>query len=328
VTGEALVLVLTHSDDTFTIDRVADGLRLRGARPVRVDTDLFPAELSLAMGFDRDTTEHALTLAGETFCASDVRAIYNRRVWKPRLDPDLDETFREGCARESTATLRAFLSGLSHARWIDPPLTVTAAEDKPRQLREARAAGLTIPRTIITNDPARVRDFHRSLGGPMVTKMLSPLSYGMQASAFFVHTSLVDPGDLDDLDSLRLCPMVFQELIPKRIELRVIYVAGRCFTGSIDTSKSERAQVDWRRASPDEVRWERHELDPDVAVRLHTLMQRLGLAYGAADFIVTPEGHHVFLEVNPSGEWGMVEHDLGLPIGDALAAALVDGLTA
>ncbi len=323
MTGGPTVLVLTHSDDAFTIDRVADGLRARGARPVRVDTDLFPTELSLSMRFDRDVTEHSLTLAGETFFASDVRAVYNRRVWKPRLDPDLDELYREGCSRESVTTLRAFLAGLSHARWIDPPLTVTAAEDKPRQLREARAAGLTIPRTVITNDPARVRDFYRSLGTPMVTKMLSPLSYGMQASAFFVHTSRVEPDDLDDLDSLRLCPMVFQELVPKRVELRVIYVAGRCFTGAIDASNSERAQVDWRRANPDEVRWERHELDSDITRRLHTLMERLGLTYGAADFIVKPDGEHVFLEVNPSGEWGMVEHDLGLPIGDALAAALV-----
>ena len=326
MTGAPTVLVLTHSEDTFTIDRVADGLRARGAHPVRVDTDLFPSELSLSMRFDRDVSDHALTLAGETFLAADVRAVYNRRVWKPRLDPDLDELYREGCSRESVTTLRAFLAGLSDARWIDPPLMVTAAEDKPRQLREARAAGLTIPRTVITNDPTRVRDFYRSLGTPMVTKMLSPLSYGMQASAFFVHTSRVEPDDLDDLDSLRLCPMVFQELVPKRVELRVIYVAGRCFTGAIDASKSERAQVDWRRANPDEVRWERHALDPDITRRLHTLMRRLGLTYGAADFIVTPDGGHVFLEVNPSGEWGMVEHDLGLPIGDALAAALVDGL--
>jgi hypothetical protein len=39
--------------------------------------------------------------------------------------------------------------------------------------------------------------------------------------------------------------------------------------------------------------------------------------------ICTPAGEHVFLEVNPSGEWGMLERDLGLPIADAIAGALL-----
>jgi len=39
--------------------------------------------------------------------------------------------------------------------------------------------------------------------------------------------------------------------------------------------------------------------------------------------IVTPEGEHVFLEVNPLGQWGMLERDLGLPISQAIAEALL-----
>jgi glutathione synthase/RimK-type ligase-like ATP-grasp enzyme len=52
-------------------------------------------------------------------------------------------------------------------------------------------------------------------------------------------------------------------------------------------------------------------------------MDRLGLAYGAIDVIRTPDGNHVFLEVNPIGEWGMLQRDLGLPIADAIADALL-----
>jgi glutathione synthase/RimK-type ligase-like ATP-grasp enzyme len=51
-------------------------------------------------------------------------------------------------------------------------------------------------------------------------------------------------------------------------------------------------------------------------------MQALGLSFGAVDFIRTPEGEHVFLEVNPSGEWGMLQRDLGLPIAEAIADIL------
>ena len=52
-------------------------------------------------------------------------------------------------------------------------------------------------------------------------------------------------------------------------------------------------------------------------------MSELGLVFGAVDLIRTPSGEHVFLEVNPSGEWGMLERDLGLPISEAIAEALL-----
>lgn len=51
-------------------------------------------------------------------------------------------------------------------------------------------------------------------------------------------------------------------------------------------------------------------------------MSKLGLVFGAVDLICTPSGELVFLEVNPGGEWGMLERDLGLPISEAIADAL------
>jgi hypothetical protein len=40
--------------------------------------------------------------------------------------------------------------------------------------------------------------------------------------------------------------------------------------------------------------------------------------------ICTPSGEYVFLEVNPGGEWGMLERDLRLPISEAIAEALLE----
>nr|MCF4968340.1 MvdC family ATP-grasp ribosomal peptide maturase [Nostoc sp. CMAA1605] len=57
--------------------------------------------------------------------------------------------------------------------------------------------------------------------------------------------------------------------------------------------------------------------------RLREFMGRLELRFGAFDFIVTPDGEHIFLEVNPNGEWGMLERDLDYPIADAIAETLV-----
>lgn len=315
------VLILTHRHDHYTVDRVADALRERGARPQRVDTDRFPAEarLSSAPG------EGDVMVYGDvTIPSGAVEAVWMRHLGLPPLSEELDPAFRVGSQRESVAALYGFLDGLHHARWIDPPDAVHAAENKLRQLRLARGAGLAVPRTLVSNDPARVRAFYDAeRGGGVVAKMLTPLSTGMEGARFFVHTQAVTDAHLEDLDGLQYSPMVFQSRVPKARELRVAYVAGRCFVGAIDTSQVEGAEVDWRRAAPGATPW-RHDTLPDAVVdALRRLMTSLGLRFGAIDLIVTPDGGHVFLEVNPCGEWGMLERDLELPIAAAIADALL-----
>ena len=318
-----VVLLVTHSADHFTVERVAEALAHRGARPVRFDTDLFPETFRLSATLRPSGTEHVLALDAAEVAASEVRAVWARRVWPPRLSVELDERFRDACVRESGAALEGFFDGLHGARWVNDPPRERAAENKLLQLRVARESGLEVPPTLLTNDAARARAFYEAEGGRVVAKLLRPLSVSMGEAPFFVYTSDVGPADLAALGSLSHCPVVFQRKIEKRRELRVAYVAGRLFTGALDASGSARGRTDWRRAAPDECSWESASVASDLTARLTTLMRRLGLAYGAIDLIETPEGRHVFLEVNPGGEWGMLEHDLGLPISEAIAEALL-----
>ena len=48
------------------------------------------------------------------------------------------------------------------------------AASKLVHLDEARAAGLTIPRTLVSTDPARIRGFVRAYRGDVVYKPLRP----------------------------------------------------------------------------------------------------------------------------------------------------------
>jgi MvdC family ATP-grasp ribosomal peptide maturase len=317
------VLLVTHSGDYFTVERVADALARRGARPVRFDTDLFPEEARLSATLRPGGAENVIQTGGIEIEASEVRAVWGRRVWPPRLSGKLDERFRAACVRESAAALEGFFDGLNGARWVNDPRSEHAAENKLLQLRAARESGLDVPPTLLTNDAARARDFYEAENGEVVAKLLRPLSVSMGDAPLFVYTSDVRAEDIEALDSLRHCPVVFQRKIEKRRELRVAYVAGRVFTGALDASDSARGRTDWRLAEPGECSWERATLKPGLTARLKKLMRRLGLVYGAIDLIETPDGRHIFLEVNPGGEWGMLEHDLGLPISEAIADALL-----
>lgn len=317
------VLLLTHSGDFYTIDLVSQALARRGVRPFRLNTDRFPVSVKLSARAGDRRGAQIITEEGAHVSADEVRAVWARKIWTPRLDSDLDERFREMCARESSAALEGFLDALHRSRWVNDIERERAAENKQRQLRIASQVGLRVPRTLVTNDPQAARQFFTETEGRTVAKLLRPLTVSMGAPTLFVYTSLVSEQDLASAESLRHSPVVFQELIPKATELRIAWVAGKAFAGALDASGTSRGQTDWRRAAPEECRWQRAELPEEVERGLRALMSELGLVFGAIDLICTPAGEHVFLEVNPGGEWGMLERDLGLPISDAIADALL-----
>jgi MvdC family ATP-grasp ribosomal peptide maturase len=318
-----VVLLLTHSGDYFTIDRVAEAISRLGARPFRLDTDLFPTAVRLSARLGAEGPRHRIEHGERALDVEEVRAVWMRRIWAPQLGDELDPAFRGPCANESTAALYGFLDGLCEAHWVDALDRISAAEDKLRQLRIARRVGLQIPRTLVTNDPREARAFFEEVKGKMVVKLLRSLSRSMKKTSFFMFTSQVNPDDLVDAELLRYSPAVFQEEIPKRRELRAVFVAGSFFVGALDASLYAEKAMDWRRVEARDVPWERADLPESVRGQVTRFMAELGMQYGAFDFIETPDGEHVFLEVNPSGEWGMLEKELGYPISEAIASALL-----
>ena len=318
------VLLLTHSGDFYTIDLVSEALARKGAHPVRFNTDLFPSSVKLSARAGDERSATLYTETGEQISTAEVRAVWVRKLWSPRMADDLDERYRSMCVGESAAALEGFLDALHEARWVNDLQRQAAAENKQRQLRLAARAGLRVPRTLVTNDPVAARQFFAETEGQTVAKLLRPITVSMDAAQPFVYTSRVCEEDLAGAETLRHSPMVFQELIPKARELRVAWVSNKAFAGALDASGTSRGHTDWRLAIPDECRWEKVELPAEVSSGLQALMSELGLVFGAIDLICTPSGEHVFLEVNPSGEWGMLERDLGLPISEAIAEALLE----
>ena len=61
-----------------------------------------------------------------------------------------------------------------------------------------------------------------------------------------------------------------------------------------------------------------------MARLLGRLRASLGLRYGAFDLIETPDGRHVFLEVNSFAVFSFLGAELSAPIADAVAELLVE----
>lgn len=322
--SQAPILLLTHAQDYYCIDLVQAALEAKGARAWRIDTDRFPTEATLALGFAGGAPRWPLRTAHGEVDLLDVPAFWARRLWPGALPGGLDPQHATWARQQARTAFFDGLALLEGARWVNPIRPMVRAESKLLQLDRAAGLGWTLPPTLVTNEPDEVRRFFADQDGRVVTKLLGALSQTMNATGDFMYTSRVREADLDALDSLRLCPQIFQREIEKARELRIVVVGDRLFTGSIDARGTARGEVDWRRLRPGEGgAWHAEELPPDVAERTLALARALDLVYAAIDVIVTPEGEAVFLEVNPAGEWGWLQRDLGLPIAEALADELL-----
>jgi MvdD-like protein with pre-ATP grasp domain len=203
----------------------------------------------------------------------------------------------------------------SEALWVNNIVRDAAAAHKPWQLDQARQVGLTIPDTLITTDPEKVRAFWQARRGEVIYKPF------LQTFHSWRETRQLKADQLAQLDSVRLAPVIFQSLIPGAADLRVTVIGSEVFPAAVDLRKME-YKLDVRL---NQQAYERHPLPPATTEKLLALMRRLGLEYGAIDLRLTPDGDYVFFEVNPAGQFLFVEHACQLPISAALAAHLIKG---
>ncbi|MBE1496312.1 glutathione synthase/RimK-type ligase-like ATP-grasp enzyme [Amycolatopsis lexingtonensis] len=134
----------------------------------------------------------------------------------------------------------------------------------------------------------------------------------------FIPTTEVAASDLADL-RVALTAHQFQQRVPKVRDVRATVVGGRVFAASI--LSPDAGPIDWR-TNYSALRYEPVSLPSSVEAALLALLDRLGLVFAAADFVVAADGQHHFVDLNPSGQWGWIQEATGLPIAAALAAHL------
>lgn len=314
------VLLVTRSDDNASVDYVSRALHDLNVQPVRLDTDHYPTDVRLSTQFGQSETIRYLSTPQGLIDLGDLQSVWYRRFFAgARIPGNLGDT-REACVNETRRTLYGTIAALPGFQ-VDTLSSVRLTDHKELQLLKAREFGLTIPRTLFSNDPLEVRRFYRQLEGRMITKMQSSFAIYRQGQELVVFTNPMTPRDLEDLSGLRYCPMTFQEWIPKAYELRSTVVGKRVFSARVESQKQEVTAVDWRRDGVGLLEaWEPEQLPPAVEAGLLRLTEFFGLNYAGADFVVAPDGTYYFLEINAGGEWFWLQR--WLPIAEALAELL------
>ena len=311
------ILLVTEQYDP-TADNLLQVLRRRGCPVLRWNLDRYPHGSTLTYRASVHGFEGEIAIDGRIVSFDAVGSVWYRAL-RPRGFPgDLKPEEREFSTREAECALNS-LPAVTDWRWMNEPRRHRNADWKPAQLAAARRLGFTIPRTVITNDPGTVRSFREECGGSIIYKALSQtLSLEPGKAAF---TGIVTDAALSSLDLIQHTPGIFQELVPKDYEVRLTVVANQMYAAKVLSQQNERTRVYWRTA-PYDIKYEPIELPAHICDKVRAFMAEYRLVYSCLDFIVTPDGHHVFLESNPRGQYLWIEHYTGLPITAAIADTL------
>jgi glutathione synthase/RimK-type ligase-like ATP-grasp enzyme len=296
------VLILGTADDDHA-RFMLDHLRARGIDVELLDSRWFPSAATIT--FDPRTGRGGIRLPhGRALRLDEVRSVYWRNYAGVEPQP-LEDPEQAYIAANDARGLFESLLECRHVRWVNGRRAFELHQVKPAALAIVAQLGVPVPQTLLTNDPAAVREF--------VVRVPGAIFKPVQGGA---HTRRVEPRHLTDenLAHLAYAPVTLQEEIPGT-NLRV-FVAGErvlCIevrSGAIDFRDDERPELIACEMPHELETWSRR------------IAERLELVWTGIDWRRTPAGDHYFLEANPSPMFLGFEKATGLPLTESLVRLL------
>lgn len=312
-----MVLVVTNRGD-LTADWLILELERRGADYVRFNTEDYPEATRFSW---EPQSPPRIAIGGRELELDGSASIWYRRPVPPRMRADLPADAAAWASAEADSALTG-LWRTQEALWVNHPQANDRASSKQEQLRTAARLGLDVPRSLVTNEPERVREMAADVPSGLVCKPLHSGHLSIDGKEGLFFTSRLPSVD-GDLLGLGREPYLFQEFVPKLYDVRVTVIGDRVFAVRIESQAEDRASVDWRRVDAHRLEHREEDLPPDIAEACSALLEYYGLRFGAIDLARDTEGRYRFFELNPNGQWVWIEQLMGLPMRACMADLLL-----
>ena len=241
---------------------------------------------------------------------NDYDVVWWRRARKPFVPKEqLHPHDYQFVTRENELFYESITNNMApSAWWINPKSAAINANSKLLQLKIAGECGLLIPITLCSNEPS---DVHRFLlryeqNGVIYKPLCSGVWFEKQ-SMKIAYTIKINMSDLPNDQLLQLSPGIFQKEVKKAFELRIVCFGDYMIAAKLNSQTHLEGQIDWRAIPYGELAVEPYSLPLNVQQKIRIFMHKMGLVFGSLDFIVTPGGEHVFLEVNEQGQFLWLE---------------------
>lgn len=313
-----MILILSSSGD-YSVNLVCDWLAHYGHKFIRINpSDIFDRNFRIIMESGK---EPMVYIDDKSFDFDSIKAVWLRKFffvntteWWTTYLREKTVNITSVLARQSRRILDFFTFCLKDKNWLTHYGSVPL--NKLEVLSYAIKAGLDIPETIVTNYREAALDV-----GDYITKSISDVSFlKHKGNDYLNYTSKVDKTDIPSNFGMSL----LQKEIQKDFEIRIFYLMGETFPMGIFSQQDEQTKTDFRRYNlkcPN--RMVPISIPDFLNKRIDLLMQSLNLNTGSLDFIKGQDGKYYFLEVNPTGQFGMVDFPCNYHLHRKVAQCLI-----
>lgn len=303
------ILIISDTMD-FTTDYICIELKRRNANYLRINRDIFN---KYKIVFDiNDLTLNIIINSKKYIIAEDnLKSIYYRApiylhdIYKPNLQLE-KQLYRT----QWTAFLRN-LTLFENVKWMNNPIDTFRAENKMLQLKYARNIGFKCPNTYLLNS---IEDFEINKNSNYIMKSLDTVLLRDGDKEAFVYSTVMTGEELM-ISEYQLAPVVIQEYIYPKTDLRVTVVGDSIFSAKIEKNGLG-IDGDWRKEK-ENVEFREVELPEEIKRKCTQIVSELGLSFGGIDLILR-NNEYYFIEVNPTGEWGWLVNNAGLKIDSSI----------
>jgi ATP-GRASP peptide maturase of grasp-with-spasm system len=310
-----MIFIFSTEELEVTTSEVIDWLHTLQMPFRRINGQDFFTDCTWTYAISDNKEQLYIFLDGEKFTLEDVKSLWYRRSGKSRINPNfksiqdkkLSETIESYTLSELKASRTAFFNTLSRKPCITYP-NANHNVDKQEMLYHAIQAGIDVPQTIIASAKTELINFFEKYPGCIIKSIENSEVFELDNKAYFPYTDVVTKEFIDELPE-RFFPSLLQEHLIKECEIRTFYLDGECYSMAIFSQKDKQTQVDFRRYNkvvPN--RNIPYQLPKDLEKKIKVFMQSVNLNTGSLDIIKTTDGRHIFLEVNPVGQFGMTSY--------------------
>lgn len=245
---------------------------------------------------------NTLTLGEHSVDPGDV--VWVRRPEQPLPNPKTSEADKKFAAQEYRSLYQsiAYLLESLPVWCINKYSAGRLMIQKSVQLQLAQRCGLKIPDTLMSNNPEMVRAF-LGRGGRSVCKGFTPHVWQKNgySSVAITETFEITSDKLPSDEVLTYAPAIYQELVPKEYDIRMVLMGNRVYSYALRNTKKA---LDWRQdAGFGHVSAEQVPTPPDVEKGILEFARRSGVCFGSLDFGVDAKGQWWFLEINEQGQF-------------------------
>lgn len=320
-----MIVIVTNRQD-YTADFLILELQRRQADYLRFNTEDFPQQIQVVWQISDVGLEGYFLFPKGRMEFKDIRSVWYRRPVSPLPSAEIEDPAAiEFALTESQVSLDGIWRTLD-CFWVSHPDNLRRAELKLYQLKTAAEVGFLLWPTILTNIPEAAQAFYRLQNGGIIYKPLRRGRLVRDEKVSLIYTNPIAPDEVGELSRVKYAPSLLQRYVPKRVELRVTVIGKKVFAVEIHSQDYADTHHDWRRGDTSELLHKPHSLPSDIESKCRTLVEALGLAFGAIDLVLTPEDEYVFLEINPNGQWAWIQQLCPeIPLRETLADLLIRG---